>query len=726
LTVPQRLVSLAHPAVVVGVIVVLGAWLSWRHTSNTHEWVIMTDELQYLNLGRSFAAGSFPLPTLRGEHTALLSVLYPLLIAPVIALFSAPDAYQTIHAVNAVLVSSTAIPVYLLARGVIPSGRWPAYLAAALAVAVPWAATTGVIMTESAAYPAFAWAVLAIQRALVAPSLRRDLIALAAIALAFYARTQFLFLAGAFPALIVVHELLFVVTARAQAPDRTAKLRLLRARLRSHAGLGVLIIIGLLLVLFTGMLERLLGPFQATIREGSLLPAGLGPMMRKQLTFVAGGLGIVPLTLAAGWVLSTLARPVDRANHAFAALSLVISVALVYLVAVFGLRHAGGPLDRYLFYLAPLVIVATVACLAQGLARPLGLAAGGVFTFWLLRTSGVTFEDTTLYVNSQASDFHRVIAGQAWRLGGPSAVALLSWGALAATAAVWLLLRRYPQRVLALVGLPLLGLAIVQTDYVCKERTAIVNAGYGNANAFALADRDWVDRALPAAGDVALSPSPLAEQATTQRVWWNVEFWNKRIDRAQTLDRFGDNTPFPSQDLFIKRDGSIRLSHGREVPFMVFGSNQIVFRLRGRMITERKTTTIPQDPGFELWSVDRPYRAQWIADGPSEDGWIVRRRRARVRVFPREDGRAQRLHLSLNLPNELPTPSRFVVHEGGRVIRAQARGVIGGDAEITLCLPPGRMHTVFITTRANRRLPDGRRVGVHLRAIRVDATPRHC
>jgi hypothetical protein len=159
---------------------------------------------------------------------------------------------------------------------------------------------------------------------------------------------------------------------------------------------------------------------------------------------------------------------------------------------------------------------------------------------------------------------------------------------------------------------------------------------------------------------------------------------------------------------------------------MVFGSNQIVFRLQGRMLTERKTTTIPQDPGFELWSVQRPYRAQWIADGPSEDGWIVRRRRARVRVFPREDGRAQRLHLSLNLPNELPTPSRFMVREGRRVIRAQARGVIGGDAEITLCLPPGRMRMVFITTRANRRLSDGRRVGVHLRAIRVDATPRHC
>jgi hypothetical protein len=725
LTVPRRLAAVAHPAVVVGTIVVLGALLSWRYTRNTHEWFVMTDELQYLNLARSFGDGSFPLPTLRGEHTALLSFLYPLLLAPVVALRSAPEAFQTIHAVNALLVSSTAIPVYLLARQVV-GRRWHAYLAAALAVAVPWAATTGVVMTESAAYPAFAWALLAIQRALVVPSLRRDLIALAGIGLAFFARTQFLFLAGAFPALIVLHELLFVATACAQAPDRDAKLRLLRERLRPHAGLGALIVVALLLVVFAGMLERLLGPFQATVHEGGVLPASLGPAMRVQLTLVAGGLGILPVALATGWALSSLVRPLDRASHAFAALALVVGLGMVYVVAIFGVRHAGGPLDRYLFYIAPLVIVATVACLAQGRPRPFGLAAGAAFTFWLVRSSGLTFKDTQLYVSSQASEFHRVIAGQAYRLGRLSPVALLSWGTLVATAAVALLLHRLPRLAPALVGVPLLGLAIAQTDYVCKARTAHVNASYGAVDAFPLAQRDWIDRALPAAGAVALSPSPLAELNATQQVWWNVEFWNKRINRAQTLDRFGDNTPFPSQDLFLdERDGSIRLSHGGEVPFMVFGRNQIVFRLRGRLLAERKTTTIPQDPGLELWAVRRPYRAQWVADGPSEDGWIVRGTRARLRVFPREDGRAQRVQLSFNLPNELPTPSHFAVREGTRVVHGQARGVVGGDGEIAMCLAPRRLRTVVITTRANR-LFYGRRVGVHLRAIRVGPAGRRC
>lgn len=706
---------------------IVGALLSWRHTRNTHEWLIMTDELQYLELGRSFGDGSFPIPTLRGESTALLSFLYPLLIAPVLALSSAPDAYQSIHALNALLVSSTAIPVYLLARQVV-LGRWPAYLAAALAVAVPWAATTGVVMTESAAYPAFAWALWAIQRALVTPSFRRDLMALAAIGLAFFARTQFVFLLGAFPALIIMHELSFALTARAEAPDRAAKLRMLRDRLRLHAGFGVLIVAGLVLLFPLGMLDRLLGPFQAMLREGSAIPDGLWPAMRFQLTLVAGGLSIVPLALAAGWALASLARPVDRASHAFAALALVGSAALVYVVAVFGLRHAPGPLDRYLFYVAPLVIVGAVACLAQGRARPLGLAAGAVFTFWLVRSSGVAFVDGGgVYVSSHATEFHRVIEGQAARLGGLSPVALLSWGALAATAAVSLALRFRPQYVLALVGVPLLGLGLAQTDYVAEKRTAQINVGYGAAPADPLAQRDWIDRALPRAGDVALSPSPLAELDSTRRIWWSAEFWNKRVNRAQTLDQFSDNTPFPSQDLFLdQRDGSIRLSHGGEVPFQVFGRNQIVFRLRGRMITERRTTTIPQDPGLELWEVERPYRAQWVADGPQEDGWITRSKRARLRVFPRPDGRAQRVQLSLNMPNEIPEPTRFQVREGSRLVRGVTRGTVDGDAEIVMCLAPGRLRTVTISTREHRKIADGRSVGVHLRGIRVQPAGRRC
>lgn len=722
----------AHPAAVVGAIVVLGALLSWRHTRHAQEWIVMTDELQYLKLGQSFADGSFPIPTLRGRRQPLASVLYPLLISPVLAIFSAPDAHQALHLLNALLVASTAVPVYLLARQVIRA-RPASYLAAALAVAVPWAATSAVVMTEAAAYPAFAWAVLAMQRALVVPSLRRDLVALAAIGVAFYARTQFVFLAAAFPALVLAHETLFALAAR-DAAGRRAALGLLRERLLPHAALGATVAVGLVALLAPGsLLHAVLGPFELTVNEGGAVPEGLGSAMRTQVAFVAGGVGFLPLALAAGWSLASLVRPLDRASHAFALLALVTGSALVYIVAVFGLRHAPGPLDRYLFYLAPLLIVATVACLAQGRARPLGLAVGGVFAFWLLRTSGTDFVYAELFVNSQASEFHRVIQGQTYRIGAAfghgqlSPVALVSGATLAATAAVALLLHRLPRLAPVVVGAPLLILALVQTDYVAKRFTNTINRYHGPFHSVPLDGRDWIDEAVPAGADVAIAPSPVADAWTTQRVWWSAEFWNKRVNRAILLDGFGDHTPFPNDAMsFDRRDGSVRTSNGEQPRFMVFARNQLVFRPQGRVVSEY-SSVLPQDPGLELLDLERPYRVSWTAEGMGGDGWIVRGQPARIRVFPREDGRAQRLTARLDLPLAGDTPSRFVLRAGARTADGSARpGSIRGDARVAVCLAPGRLRVAQVSTRARHPLPDGRTVGVHLQGIRVEPVDGGC
>ena len=722
-----------HPAAVLAAIVVVGALLSWRHTRNTHEWLIMTDELQYLKLGQSLSEGSFPWPTLRGEHIQLLSLLYPLLIAPVLALFSVPDGYQLIHAVNAGLFASTAVPVYLLTRQVVPA-RGPAYLAAALAVAIPWASLSAVVMTESAAYPAFAWALLAIQRALVAPSLRRDAVALLAIGVAFFARTQFVFLVGVFPAAVVLHGVLFALAGGARDAGRS-RLRQVLDALRPHAALGALCAAGLILLIAPGApLKEILGPYQNTVFGGGRLPADLGPAARRHVALVAGGVGILPLALAMGWALASFVRPLDRASQAFATLALLAAGGLVYVVTVFGLLHAAGPLDRYLFYLAPLLVVGTVACLAQGRARPLGLAIGAGLTFWLLRTSGVHFlDDPTLYVDSQATEFHRVIQGQADRvarlsgIGGLTPIALLTWGTLAATAAVSLLLRRRPGLAVVIVGLPLLGLAVAQTDYVAKRFTLHINAASGTINPGTLADRDWVDEVLPGPGDVAISPSASFDLGASRLAWWNVEFWNKRVNRAMILEGYGDNTPFPAQHMTLDlRDGSVATTGSEQPRFMVFARNQLVFRPRGRVLAEYRTT-LQQDPGLELLELDRPYRAGWIAEGASGDGWVVRGTPAVVRVFPRDDGRAQRVTVNVDLPVGLVEPSPFELRVGGRVARATAQpGTIAGDALATVCVAPGRLRRVSLSTRAVRPLPDGREVGVHLHSIRVEPAAAGC
>src|SRR5436190_1349955 len=147
---------------------------------------IMVDELVYSDMARSFAStGHF---LIRGVH-ANYGFVYPLLLSPVYAaLGPMADVYRWARVVDALVMCSVVLPVYLLARRVV---RPPAALAAAaLAVAVPSLAYTGTLMTENVFYPVFAWVVLALVLALERPTLRRQVVVLALCALAFLTRAQ--------------------------------------------------------------------------------------------------------------------------------------------------------------------------------------------------------------------------------------------------------------------------------------------------------------------------------------------------------------------------------------------------------------------------------------------------------------------------------------------------------------------------------------------------------
>ena len=161
------------------------------------EWTVMTDELLYAKLAEHIADTGSPLPVLHDQHVGFLGVVYPIVLAPFYGSLDPVAAFDAGHAVNVVLFASTAIPVFLLARRIVP--RECALVVALLSIAIPWAVNTATLMSESAAYPAFAWAVLACHGALAEPSPRRDAVAIAALALAFFTRPQFLVLAALLP-----------------------------------------------------------------------------------------------------------------------------------------------------------------------------------------------------------------------------------------------------------------------------------------------------------------------------------------------------------------------------------------------------------------------------------------------------------------------------------------------------------------------------------------------
>ncbi|MEO5792018.1 MAG: glycosyltransferase family 39 protein, partial [Gaiellaceae bacterium] len=159
-------------AVIVAGSVVFRAWLGSRMPAP----FIFTDELTYQENARSLAAGEGI--QVRDQPYGIVSVLYPLLLAPAYLLFdSLPDAYAAARTINAAVMSLAAVPAYLIARRLLPAS-WP-LLAALLAVALPSLAYTGTLMSENAFYPAFLVAAWALVRALEEPTAIRQLVLLA-------------------------------------------------------------------------------------------------------------------------------------------------------------------------------------------------------------------------------------------------------------------------------------------------------------------------------------------------------------------------------------------------------------------------------------------------------------------------------------------------------------------------------------------------------------------
>jgi hypothetical protein len=108
----------------------LGAGLA-AFTSRVADWFVMTDELLYERLAISVVRLHSPLPHVHMELVPSLSQLYPLILSAPLAGGDVAQGLHRAHILNAFVMSSAAVPAYLLARRV--AGRvWAAALAALL------------------------------------------------------------------------------------------------------------------------------------------------------------------------------------------------------------------------------------------------------------------------------------------------------------------------------------------------------------------------------------------------------------------------------------------------------------------------------------------------------------------------------------------------------------------------------------------------------------------
>ena len=322
---------------------------------------VFSDELLYFDTAAAVTDGDGL--SVRGQDYRY-APLYPLLLSPLHWIASnRVAAYELAKALNALLFSLTAIPVFLVARRVLPP--WPSAAVAGLSISIPSAVYVSVVMTESLAYLACWWTFYAIVLALERPTVSRQCVVLLAIVLAASVRTQFVLLAVVYALGLVVVAL--IVPARRMRPTEIATtLWPTLIGFALAAGTATVALGG------TSVASGAIGVYSVLWRSYDLQEVArwfVYHLANLELYMAVVPVVIAPVVLTS---LFTRARRGDERHAACLAIFVVASAVFLLLAAAFNSTpYAVGSLhDRVLFYVVPFWLLCLVFWLSDGAPRP--------------------------------------------------------------------------------------------------------------------------------------------------------------------------------------------------------------------------------------------------------------------------------------------------------------------------------------------------------------------
>ncbi len=260
------------------------------------------------------------------------------------ALLRTPASYELAHGIQALLFASTALPVWLLGRAAGLS-RLTRLLATALVLLAPWAIVSTSFLAEPAAYPAFAWVLYSSWYAATRPSRKVEVLALLALAVAAFSRTQFIALPPLLPLAMLWHELRWELRGEPWRQRARELPRKLWERYPIVTAISCVAIVAILAsaagILPGGGVRSLTGNYGLPHVEALSI---VFSRYRYYVSRMAVGTGLVALALALAWILRALVRPPDRDRHA---LAIICALGLAGLLASL---VQGGPDERYVLY----------------------------------------------------------------------------------------------------------------------------------------------------------------------------------------------------------------------------------------------------------------------------------------------------------------------------------------------------------------------------------------
>jgi hypothetical protein len=578
--VDERLASIPVWAWLAG-IVVISACVEIAIGRGIQSPTVFFDELAYSELSRSFAnGGHFFLREVPTTIYGPLSRLYPILIAPAYRFSgSSPQAFAFVKAINAILMSLAALPTYFIARRLI--SRNLALIAAALAVAVPSFVYSGMVMTESAAYPTFLLCALAMITCLDETRMRTQLAVFAAIALAFSVRAQAVVLLPAY-----LNAIVLLAWLESKPGTRMRDLRRNLARFRTTW----LTLLGGLAFVLAAEVGRGHSPLQLV---GSYrVVAGdvhFGSVPRWFLYHVADldlYLGVVPFAAFCALLPMALRQGSHRRLRVFAAAALSLVIWMTLLVAVFSssVWALGRLHERNLFYVVPLILIGFLAFFEIQGVRTRRLAFGAAIAATALPA---------------ALPFAQLV-----KTARVDALALVPWSnTLIPAGAVPLVMTVFAGLLATLVFaprrlLPILIWVVAFNFIVIGSVAAWQVRGSARLLADVRVHQTWIDDAVGPTAKVAavwfpnhMACVPSSRRYTRELSVWENEFFNRTMGRLYYVGQPLD--PLPSDRLVVDRVTGVLAPAGKEnfAPRYVALGEEI--RLQAPVVArDRQTRTV--------------------------------------------------------------------------------------------------------------------------------------
>jgi hypothetical protein len=529
---------------------------------------IASDEMVYSMLGRSF----WETGHMRVLSSAPFYGFYPVFAGLPLAGFGPAAGLLVLKALQAVVVSSTAVVVYLWARQLV-SRSW-ALVAATTAVSMPALAYSGLIMTEATFLPVATLALWLLARALAVPSWRNQALASSAITLATAIRLQGL---GLFPA--AAAAILLVAWF-----ERDAR-RLLRfAPLLVTSASGLIVLELARLALGTGGASPL-GAYQPVATGGYHLVAVLRWSSRE-----AGDafLLVLGVPLLAALTLATVRlrdRGRDPALSALLAVALAYGVVTIVQVGAFASKYAHQLIERNLISVAPPLFIAAIVWLARGMPRPQPITSIVALTACtpalllpvrhLVSRGSVPNSFMTAPLLDLARWESTGAMANIWSVGVGLVVALV----------VFLPRRMAP----FLAGLVLAGLV---GSSALAQRTIDSGARFDRTAFFGTSSPQWIEH---------VAKDPVAYLYDGDFLWngvWQQLYWNPRVktlallsEKHRSLLPRGVRVAARPNGRLLRSDGSTLQEH------LVVAPKTLA--LNGRAVKELRQG--PGEPGLVLW-----------------------------------------------------------------------------------------------------------------------------